>query len=123
MESAAQVMACARALVEHEDAVLEAEASAHAHGGAERAKRELGLDALWAPERAPATVAAFSNAPRFILLDFRRACSNIMRMRAWYALPMPAKAQPLAGNARYPSFLICVLISKGCHMTPCCPRT
>ena len=66
-----QVMACARALVQHEDALLAAEASAHTQHESNHGKRELGLDPLWAPERAQLTVAAFSQAPRFILLDFR----------------------------------------------------
>ena len=63
----AQVMAVARTLVAHEDAVLEAEAS----NPAQQKARELGVDPLWAPNRKAATAAAFAAAPRFLLLDFR----------------------------------------------------
>ena len=55
------------ALVAHEDAVLEAEAS----NPAQQKARELGVDPLWAPDRKAATAAAFAAAPRFLLLDFR----------------------------------------------------
>ena len=63
----AQVMAVARTLVAHEDAVLEAEAS----NPAQQKARELGVDPLWAPDRKAATAAAFAAAPRFLLLDFQ----------------------------------------------------
>lgn len=59
----------ARTLVAHEDAVLEAEASNPSQAKA----RELGVDPLWAPDRKAQTAAAFAAAPRFLLLDFRRA--------------------------------------------------
>ena len=88
-------MACARALVEHEDAVLQAEASAHTRHDSHHGKRELGLDPLWAPERARQTVAAFSQAPRFILLDFR-----CVHARTWHApAPAPRRGSPLCGGA------------------------
>ncbi len=63
------MMAVARTLVAHEDAVLEAGASNPSQAKA----RELGVDPLWAPDRKAQTAAAFAAAPRFLLLDFRCA--------------------------------------------------
>lgn len=80
-----QVMAVAKALTMHEDAVLEAEAS-NPREGAKAA--EMGLDPLWAPDRRAQTAAAFAAAPRFILLDFRCAASShdiLFRLSIQYA--------------------------------------
>ena len=74
-------MAVARALVEHEDAMLAAEAS-----NARGAKIGRELDPLWAPGRSAATAAAFAAAPRFVLLDFQCASLQGYMMVIWNGL-------------------------------------
>ena len=70
-----QVVKVAKALVEDESAVLEAEES--------RCSAEAKLlkgstpSALWAPNRRADTYRAFRAAPRFVLLDFRHAASLV----------------------------------------------
>lgn len=57
----------AKALVEDEQAVLQAEGRSYSGG----AKTGTASNALLAPDRRAATYAAFKAAPRFVLLDFR----------------------------------------------------
>lgn len=66
-----QVVKVAKALVDNESAVLEAEES--------RCSAEAKLlkgaapNVLWSPDSRADTCRAFRTAPRFVLLDFRHA--------------------------------------------------
>ena len=57
----------AKALVEDEQAVLQAEERSYSGG----TKTGTASNALLAPDRRASTYAAFKAAPRFVLLDFR----------------------------------------------------
>lgn len=96
IQYAEQVMAVARTLVAHEDAVLEAEASNPIQAKA----RELGVDPLWAPDRKAQTAAAFAAAPRFLLLDFR--CAGTLGPVGHWALEALLKGHAPAIEAPQP---------------------
>ena len=72
-----QVMAVARALVSSDEDVLEASVP-HA-ANTERSGAD-GEGVLWQPDMRARTKEAFAAAPQFLMLDFRRAASSVLRL-------------------------------------------